>query len=320
MLVFSEEDIIKLADHDELIAVIEKAFIRSEKDDFFMPDRQHIKYNGKVLLLMPCFTKKFFITKMISEAPANVNKGLPTLYGTLMLNDGSTGQPLAVMNGSIITAIRTAAVSAVAARHTVPEDIRTVGLIGAGVQGYYQARFVCREKKAANLLVFDLNASRAETLAARTNQDTPGINALPVTDTRELVKKSELIITATYASMPVFPDELKLIQDKHFIAIGSYKPEMREIPNTVFRELTQLFIDTEHAIEESGELKDPLRRGCIKRYRIITLGKLINGEVELNPRKPSLFKSVGMALFDLATAKLIYKKALVEGVGTSTVF
>ena len=307
MLVLSSEDILNLADHAEIIAAVERAFIMAEGENYHQPDRIHIEHEGKVLLLMPCFTEDYFITKLVSVVPENVQKGQPSLYGTLILNDGKTGQPLALMDAGTVTAIRTGAIGAVGARYTVPEEIKTIGIVGAGVQGYQQAVFIGREKKAENILVNDIDRAKSESLVGRLKNEMPGIHIDAVNNVWDLVKQSELIITATTSNTPVIPDEIGLILGKHFIGIGSYSSEMREMPKTLFRELPQLFIDTEYAIEESGEIQHPMSQGCIKREMIFTLGKLINGQIQLSDKKPSLFKSVGMALFDLVTSELIYE-------------
>ncbi len=107
MLVLSSEDILNLADHAEIIAAVERAFIMAEGENYYQPDRIHIDHEGKVLLFMPCFTEDYFITKSVSVVPENVQKGQPSLYGTLILNDGKTGQPLALMDAGTVTAIRT---------------------------------------------------------------------------------------------------------------------------------------------------------------------------------------------------------------------
>jgi ornithine cyclodeaminase len=103
---------------------------------------------------------------------------------------------------------------------------------------------------------------------------------------------------------------------KHFIGIGSYRQDMRELPKALFREVDRVYIDSEHALQESGDLIDPLDSGCIRIENIVTIGKLIKGEVTIGKETPSFFKSAGMAVFDLVSAQYLYTKAKEKGIGT----
>ena len=110
------------------------------------------------------------------------------------------------------------------------------------------------------------------------------------------------------------------MKEKHIIGIGSYKPEMQELPDALFRTLNQIFVDTEHAKKESGDLSIRLANGLIQEDQIYTLGKLINKEIIIDDSQTTLFKSVGMALFDLIVARKIYLNALDKGIGTEVAF
>jgi ornithine cyclodeaminase len=135
----------------------------------------------------------------------------------------------------------------------------------------------------------------------------------------ELLAKCELVITATTAKTPVLPDDARALQGKHFIGIGSYKPSMREYPDALCTVADSLFIDTEIAKEESGDLAQPLESGLLTDDRIRSFGAyLLNGTDQEAVRKgTTLFKSVGMALFDIVIAELIYRKAEQGNIGLS---
>jgi ornithine cyclodeaminase len=130
------------------------------------------------------------------------------------------------------------------------------------------------------------------------------------------MEQTDLVITATPSITPVIPDNEKLIQGKTFVGFGSYKPEMREFPESLFRNLKCLFVDTDHAINESGDLIDPLNNEWISKEQVITAGKLVSGEEKADLSETLLFKSVGMALFDLVVSDYIYRKAKEQGIGT----
>jgi len=308
MTFIDSEEVYKLISPLDLISAIEQAFREMDSDEVLTPQRMHINKDGNILLLMPCLTSKRFAVKLVTVYPDNTQLGLPALYGTVVLNDGQTGKPLAVIEGSSLTALRTAAVGAVGARYIVKDEINTLGIVGAGVQGFHQAWFIGLEKNINELMVFDPRKNKAVEMIEKLNPLLPGVDFRIASNTRELIKESQLIVTATTSEKPVIPDELGLLMKKNFIGIGSFKPSMRELPNTLYRELDQVWVDSDHAIEEAGDLVQPLNMGCFKINQVIPINKLINGEVELSGKKPTFFKSAGMALFDLVTADLLYEK------------
>jgi len=318
MLCLNETEISQAAELEDITAAVEAALILYEKKEFKMPMRMHADYRGNTLLLMPCFTKERFSTKLVSLFPENVGKNLPVLMGTVILNDGKTGEPLALLNGAKLTALRTGAVGGVGVRYLTSPDVQSLGIVGAGVQGLHQALFACRERPISRVFVYDQLPEKAYSLIQKLANLLPGVTIYQANSGEELLKECELIITATNATEPVFPDNRELLRGKHFIGIGSYKPDMREFPESLFKLLDEIFVDTEHAAEESGDLIDPLKYNWLKREQVLTLGKLIMGKKKIKPAsgKTILFKSVGMALFDLMAADLIYQKALQKDLGT----
>jgi len=145
----------------------------------------------------------------------------------------------------------------------------------------------------------------------------PDLNINQCETIEELLADSDVVITATNSTKPVLPDNPEMIKGKCYVGIGSYKPEMREIPDAVFSEVDKIYVDTRFGLKESGDLIDPVKKGLVKEEDVIPLGKIIGGEFErnINKEKTVFFKSVGMALFDLITAKVIYEKAREKGLG-----
>ena len=278
MLVLSENDILKAASCQEVVMAVEKALLMYEKQEFYMPQRVHLDYNGDSLLLMPCFTPESAATKLISVYPGNREKGKPVITGVVILNDIETGEPLAVINGAKLTAVRTGGVGGVAVRYLSEPETSTVGIIGAGIQGFHQAIFTCAVRKIQNVIVYDLDSGAIENFIEEFNFYYPRITVVKAGNIKELMTQTNLVITATPSVTPVIPDDEKLIKGKKFIGFGSYKPEMREFPETLFRNLKRLYVDTDHAVRESGDLIDPLKNGWISEDQIISAGKLISGE------------------------------------------
>ena len=320
MLVISEKDIYQAVSFEEIMAAVEKAFLLSAKNNYVMPARTHVEYNGGTLLFMPCAADGALGTKYLTLYPSNIAKGMPTIYGLMVLNDAETGKPLCVMDGRALTALRTGAVGGVGLRFTTPADLDSLGLVGAGEQGFYQLLYASRVRPLRRIYVCDTNADRLNGFVSRIRDALdPGIEVLPCNDSTELLRRSQAVITTTTSRNPVLPDDAGLLHGRHFIGIGSYKPFMKEYPDALFPLLDTLFIDTDVALEETGDLASPLAAGLIRPSQVLNFGR----DFLALPEKPSvsagttLFKSVGMALFDLVVADMIYRKALQKGIGST---
>jgi ornithine cyclodeaminase len=272
----------------------------------------HARFGNTTLLLMPGYTGEYFATKLVSVNAENRNKGLPAIYGTVILNDGVTGKPLAMLEGSSLTAHRTAAVSAVGIRHTVREDISTAGLIGAGMQGYHQLLYACTIKPVKTARIFDFDKKTVAGFIEKIGKALPEITFIPAASSREIVEHTELVITATTSARPVLPDDTDMLKGKHFVAVGSYTPAMQELPPSLFDLLDQIIVDTQHAAAESGDVINPVKNGQIKPGNIVPVSEIIIEKRTLSQNKTTLFKSVGSALFDLAAAKYLYQTATEE--------
>lgn len=318
MLVLSEKELLESVTLDEVMDSIEDAFRIYVGNDFFMPDRVHIDHGQKTLLYMPCIAGGLLGTKYLTLFPENIPKSLPTIYGLMILNDYETGRPLCILDGKVLTALRTGAVGGTGIKHTTPNTVSTVGLIGAGVQGYYQLMYATHVRSISTIYIYDRDAEKlleyADTIRAMVKSSTKVEICANVTD---LLQKSEVIITTTTANNPVLPDDASMLKGKHFIGIGSYKPSMREYPPAICEVVDNLFIDVELAKEETGDIAQPLKSGILTEDRIRSFGEyMLHGEdKESVKNSTTFFKSVGMALFDVVIADLIYKKALKNNIG-----
>lgn len=317
MIYLTEQDIQNAASVDEMLDAIEASMHLYENKEFHMPQRLHVDHQDNVLLLMPCFTKDYFGTKVVTLFPDNPARNVPVLNGIMILNDAQTGLPVALLDGPALTASRTAAVGAVSIRHLAPQDARAVGIIGAGVQGFYQVRAACSARPITDVFVYDVYPEKASALKDRLSQALPDIKVHKAARVEDLLEQTQVVITATTSSNPVLPEVEELLAGKHFVGIGSYKPEVREFPRALFNLVERVFMDTEHALEESGDLIVPLREGWLKRDQVTTLGRfLADGKPRSRAKEETtFFKSVGMALFDVCASKLIYENATQKGLG-----
>lgn len=303
---FDSDAIGKAAPIDNWVAAMEQAFIDTAKGVVEVPQRVHIDRGPNTLLLMPCFGSTYFSTKLVSVFPDNLKKKEPMIYGTVVLNDGQTGRPLAMMDGSKLTAMRTAAVGAVGIKYLAPLEARNLGVVGLGIQGFHQALFACQQREIHTLRIMDRSKKMMARFSERFAAFYPDIKVIPVENVEELCGASEIIITATASHQPVVPSNGEWWNGKTVVGIGSYKPDMRELPDAFYANLEQVFVDTPVALKETGDLLEPLKKGIINEAQIIPLWDLI-----LNRVKPvgetRFFKSVGMAAFDLYGARLVFE-------------
>lgn len=317
MICLREKDILEAASPGELVDIIEASLGIHEKREFHMPQRLQVENEGNTLLLMPCFTRDCFGTKVVSLFPRNPERGIPVLNGIMVLNDAETGVPLALLDGAALTGVRTAAVGAVSIRHLAPKNTRSVGIIGAGIQGFYQAWFASAARDVRDVVVYDLDAEKTDALIEKLREVTPRVHLHQAMSVEDLLQQTQVVITASTSLEPVLPEKEELLAGKHFVAIGSYKPRMRELPRALFSLVKVVYIDTDHALKESGDLIVPLKNHWISEDQVITLGRLLaekKGEDE-GRHGTTLFKSVGMALFDVCAAKLIYERAVQKSLG-----
>lgn len=317
MIYLAEKDILKAVSFDEMLNAIETSMYMYENREFHMPQRLHVDYGGNTLLLMPCFTKDYFGTKLVTLFGQNPQRNVPVLNGIMVLNDAQTGVPLALLNGPALTALRTAAVGGVSIRHLAPDNTQSVGIIGAGVQGLYQAWVACSARNLTDVFVYDVHPQKTSALIEKLSEAIPHVRLHKAACVEDLLKESQTVITATTSLEPVLPDKEELLVGKHFVGIGSYKPNMREFPKALFNLLETVYIDTDHASEESGDLIVPLQNNWINKDQIMTLGRFLieNRQRDKVKKETTLFKSVGMALFDVCASKLIYAKAIQKGLG-----
>jgi ornithine cyclodeaminase len=145
----------------------------------------------------------------------------------------------------------------------------------------------------------------------------PGVTVEVCASATDLLKRSELVVTTTTANEPVLPDDPALLKGKHFIGIGSYKPTMREFPDSLCSLVETVYVDTEFAKEESGDLSQPLASGVLTDDRVTSFGSylLTAEDKDRVKRNTTFFKSVGIAIFDIIVADIIFQRAKKHGLG-----
>jgi ornithine cyclodeaminase/alanine dehydrogenase-like protein (mu-crystallin family) len=320
MLVISNQQVGELLSLQHVIDAVEKAIIAYEENLAIVPQRMHIDKGKNTLLCMPSWGKEVFGTKLVAVAPDNSNKNLPVTNGAMLLNDGETGMPLALINASKLTAMRTGAVGAIGLKHISPKEETSVGLIGCGVQGAHQIVFACAVRSITKVYYFDPSSVKISQMVELMKSHHPEIKLISCKTSEEVVSSTQVVIAATTSSTPVFADDEDLVNGKHFLSIGSYKPSMQELPKAVYKAAGELSIDSDFARTETGDIINPIKNGWIGEENVYTIGKLLMGKRKLNTSKTTVFKSAGMALFDLYVGQLVYEEAVKKGIGTPLEF
>lgn len=315
MLYLNNKDIEEIVDKIDLIEILEKGFQMFGEKNYQMPERMHLNRDDDTVLYMPCITKDIIGTKIISLFPKNKDKHLPVISGIMLLNDIDTGLPKGILDGSSITAYRTGALGATGIKYTTGRNCKNIGLIGPGVQGFHQLLIASKVRNIEKIYIYGRNKENLNEFINRLKKKLPNINIKPADTSEELVKNSEIIITATPSESPVMPNDKELLKGKHIIAIGSYKYKMREIPDAFYALIDEVYVDTELAIEESGDIIQPLEKGLINENQIKTLSEIMYKDKDFDG-KTTLFKCVGMALLDVVVSEAIFTTALESKKGT----
>ncbi|MEO5734423.1 MAG: ornithine cyclodeaminase family protein [Rubrivivax sp.] len=292
---------------DALVAALRAAFAAA---DITVPLRHsHTIGDDNRVLLMPAWrTGGAFAVKTVTVFPGNGAAGLPAVHGLVTLFDGATGMPLAVLDGSELTARRTAAASALAADFLARSDATRLLVVGAGrVAALLPVAMRCVRPGLQRVTVWNRSPGAAETLAARWRED--GIDACAATDLQTAVADADIVSCATLSTAPLVQGAW-LQAGTHLDLIGSFTPAMRETDAACF-DKSRVWVDTEEALHKSGDLLEAMAAGSFNADELQgTLATLCRGSVQGRPdteagaRVVTVFKSVGTALEDLAAAEL----------------
>jgi len=255
--------------------------------------------------------------KLVSVVEANRKRGLPTLHASYVLSDPETGAPLAFMEAGFLTAIRTGAASAVAAKYLARPDSRRVACFGAGVQAEFQLRCLKAVLPVESIAVVGRDPARAQAFAERM-RSALGVSVEVTRDRRAAVREADVVTCATTSSRPVFTGR-DLRPGTHVDAVGAFRPATREVDTETVKR-SRVVVDTYHgAWAEAGDLLIPIKAGAIARRHVrAELAEVVARKKpgRTRPDEITLFKSVGWAPEDAASARLAYDRAMARGIGT----
>jgi len=322
LLFLSAADVRRALPMKEAVDAMRSAFAALSAGKAVVPLRSHLEVpeHQGVLLLMPCYlpSANALSLKAVSVFDRNPAHGLPRIQALVTLYDGSTGRALAVMDGAAVTALRTGAASGAATDLLARPDAATVAIFGAGVQARTQLEAVCAVRAIRTVRVFDTMPGAADAYACEMSAAV-GVEVLAAASASQAVHQADIICVATSSKTPVFADA-DLKPGVHINAVGSYQPTVQEIPTeTVLR--ARVIVDhRESALAETGDLLVPIRQGCYSADRVAAeLGEVVSGAKpgRTTADEITFFKSVGVAIQDLAAASRILTNARQLRLGTS---
>ena len=309
----------------DIVDAVETAFIELSTGSPEMPVRSHISIAEPegTALFMPSYMKPTGMigVKTVTLFEDNRKTGIPYIQGMVCLFDGSNGSPRAVLDGMTITALRTGAASGLATRLLARPGSTTCTIFGAGVQGRTQLEAVCAVCDIEQATIFDTFQKASEKFAEEMSQQL-NIEVKVAATSKEAVSQADIICCATISETPVF-DNRDLLPGVHINAVGSYKPHVQEVPEEMVLR-SRLFVDHRlSALEETGDLIIPIKKGLMTEDHIVAeIGEVAAGKIQArtSDEEITFFKSVGVAVQDLAAAAVILKQAEELNIGSIAEF
>jgi ornithine cyclodeaminase len=322
ILILNHDEVVKLLPMQECIRVMREALIKLAQGEVHQPLRTIVRPPDAVgvMGLMPSYMSgeaAAYGLKTVCVFPENPAKGKDAHQGSVMLFSAETGELQAMMNASAITAIRTAAVSGVATDLLAREDAHSLAIIGAGVQARTHLDAMSQVRSIRRCRIASRNIEHARQLVNEMSERFP-FPLAPVETVEEALEEADLIVTATNAKEPVFRREW-ISPGSHLNVVGSSSPKSREV-DTATMAAAALFVDRrESTLNEAGDYLFAASEGAVGPDHIrAELGEILTGSKpgRTSPDEITLFKSLGLAVEDLATAAYLYKKAKELNAGT----
>jgi len=310
---------------NEVIEAVEEGFREKGLGHAQMPSKVYLlygKHNGD-LRAMPAYLERLEIStvKIVNSHPDNPAKfGLPTVMATIVLVDPRNGAPLAIMGGRRITAMRTGAAGAIAAKHLARGDSRVVGMVGAGTQARTQlAALMALYGGFDEVRVFDISRSAVERYVSdMTAVCKERATIVPVENCQEAVEGADIVVTATPSRKPIVSDAW-IAAGTHITCIGADAAGKEELDPEILKRAKIVIDDWEQGLH-SSEINVPYAQGIIGKEDV--WGDICEIVAGLKPGRTSrdeitVFTSTGLAVQDAVTAKLVYDKAVSKGIGRS---
>jgi ornithine cyclodeaminase/alanine dehydrogenase-like protein (mu-crystallin family) len=302
---FTDEEIKRLVSMREAIGLMQEAFRQLSSDEPVVPLRTVIESKTAAgrALFMPSYSPGYalFGLKMVSVFDNNDAQGLPAVQGRMLVMNANTGTPIGMFEAEYLTALRTGAASGLATDLLSRKSSKVLAVFGTGKQAETQLEGVLSVRQIEEVLVFGREVSRIDKFCNKFNR--PGLTVHKASSLEEL-RGADIICTATTSAVPLF--ELGHVKaGAHINGVGSYKPNLQEIPSEVIRESLLVVDQRRAALSEAGDIIVPILKGVIQSTHIhAELGEILSGSKRgrTSDAQITVFKSVGNAIQDLAVA------------------
>lgn len=318
MRVLSADDLCRAMPMADTIDAVKRAFAAYSAGAAVQPQRLAVTVppGDNVLLLKPAMLPGAALgAKLVSVFPGNTERGLPVITGVVIVLDPETGEPVGLCDGGFLTAWRTGAASGAATDLLAAENARVGAVIGCGVQGRTQAIAIDTVRDLEEIRVFDALPSQVESLIEDVR---PEVDAALVSaaNADEAISGADVVCAATTSTEPVIHGA-RLAEGAHLNGVGSFTPAMREVDGDAIARSRIVVDSREAALTEAGELIRAVDDGLTDPGQWVELGEIVTGAApgRGNDGRPSFFKSVGLAVQDMAAAALAFDRAAELGLG-----
>jgi ornithine cyclodeaminase/alanine dehydrogenase-like protein (mu-crystallin family) len=329
MLLLNAEDVRRSLSMKEAIEAMKRAYTAISDGKAVVPlrTRLSIPNSDALSLFMPAYVhsedSQALAIKVVSLFPTNPARGLEYIQAAVLFFNPETGQAIALLEGSSLTAIRTGAAGGAAVDLLARKDSKILAIFGAGAQARTQLEAACTARNVETVFLFSLNTERAQVLAEEMKGKGPIPKDVRVARSpKEAIENADIICTATTSLKPVFNDQ-DVKTGTHISAVGSYTPEMQEVPAETLQR-AKIFVDSRTAsLEEAGDLIQPIRAGLFDESHIYgELGELVLGKISGRQSQEEItyFKSVGIAVQDAMAAQVALNNAYKMNIGTEVDF
>jgi ornithine cyclodeaminase len=324
MLILNASQVRQTLPMPAAVEAMKRAFLAISSGEADMPLRSHMDVAGGsgTSLVMPAHVvteeTDSLAVKIVSVIGSNPQKGLPRIIATILAIDPETGEPVALIEGTTVTAIRTAAASAAATDALARADSKTLAVIGAGVQAREHIAAIHCVRDVRRTFVVARDPAQAEHLVEDMSAADPAIRDITICESAdEAVAQADIVCTVTTSAEPVFsPNAIR--PGTHINAVGSYQPHTVEIPGETVK-AARVFVDhRDSAMEEAGDLIQAIEAGLIDEAHVLgEVGEVLAGSVagRRSDSDITLFKSVGCAAEDCLAASGVLARAMALGIG-----
>jgi alanine dehydrogenase len=323
MRLLTAADIERAVSMADAIAAVKHAFAELSAGRASVPVRASLAADAHhgTALYMPAYlaASQSLGIKAVTVFPGNPERGLPTIFAAVLLQDATTGRPAALLEGTYLTALRTGAATGAATELLARPDASRLCLFGTGGQAPCQLEGVCAVRRLEEVWVWSRNSDHARHFIERMRHR-PFAHEIMfhlTTNPRDGVRRADIIVTATPARRPLFTAD-GVREGTHVNAIGAFMPEMIEVPEALVARAKVVVDSREACLAEAGDLLRPIQDGLIAPTHIYAeLGELVAGQKpgRTSATEITFFKSVGNAVQDLAVGRLALERAEAEGFG-----